>query len=367
MSTLKLKVAKIERQTGDCKAIYFEHPTTPIEYKAGQFFTFILNIGGKEVRRSYSICTSPKTDEFMGVAVKKIENGLVSNYLNDNAKAGDEFELLSPLGNFTYSATENKSSQLLLIAGGSGITPMMSILKTALSETENVVINLLYVNNTKADIIFKEELDTLAKTFSNRLNIVHYLNEDNKEVAVTKKKGLKGLFGGKQTIQNEGFINLDKARNILEQFSLIDNISAYVCGPTGLMDLMDTVLIAVGVDKEKIKKESFVSAQTLVNDVTEKASKSTNSSDRTVSVIIDGTEHNFPVKGGMSILQAGLAANVEMPFSCQGGICTACMGTCKSGKVSMDNTDSLTPKELEQGLVLTCIGHADSDDVVIEF
>lgn len=365
MSTIKLKVAKVERQTNDCKAIYFEHPVEPIQYKAGQFFTFILNIDGKEVRRSYSICTSPQTDEYMGVAVKRVEGGLVSNYLNDNVKAGDELELLSPLGNFTYTAEENKSTELLLIGGGSGITPMMSILKTALSETENVNIKLLYVNRSKEDIIFKETINTLERSFSERLQVVHYLDDDNKGVSVTKKKGISGLFGGKKKAEDPGFITLDKARNILESMNPSSEAAVYICGPTGLMDLMDSALIAVGIDKDRVKKESFVAAQAIVDESAPVVKSS--GEERIVKAIISGVEHKFPVKAGVSILQAGLAANVEMPFSCQGGICTACMGTCKSGTVSMENTDSLTPKELEQGFVLTCVGHAESDDIVIEF
>ncbi len=364
MSNIKLKVAKVERQTNDCKTIYFEHPAEPIQYKSGQFFTFILDIDGKEARRSYSICTSPKTDEYMGVAVKRVDGGLVSNYLNDNAKVGDEFELLSPLGHFTYTAEENKNPELILIGGGSGITPMMSILKTALSETENVKIKLLYVNTSKEDTIFKDELDVLSKSFSERLTIQHYLNEDYKSTSVVKKKGLKGLFGGKKTEENKGFITEDKAKEILTSFAISSEARVYICGPGGLMDLMEVSLSALGVSKDNVKKESFTAAEAIVD---QSIHTSDSDKDRTVKVIISGEEYEFEVKANETILSAGLGKNIEMPFSCQGGICTACMGTCKSGKVRMENTDSLTPKELEQGFVLTCMGHADSDDIVIEY
>lgn len=357
---IDLKVARVENQTNNAKAIYFEYPTKSIDFKAGQFLTFILNIGQDEVRRSYSICTHPSVDKYLGIAVKRVNGGLVSNYLNDNLKVGDYVTTTSPLGNFTYQSGEQNTKELLLLAGGSGITPMLSILKEALTSTEEVTVKLLYVNNTPDDIIFKKEIDELLITYSNRLKVHHYLNSNNTDSDKEKSKGFT-FFKKKAKTDSEGFITKEEIERIIKSYQPTQETVAYLCGPLGLMSLFEGALHNMSFSKHQINKELFVSSEsnqkTTVNiGVISK-----------VKVIINGDKHQFSTLPGKSILESGLAAGLEMPYSCQEGNCTACYGLCTDGDVEMLTTESLTDEELSEGGVLTCVGYATTKKTTIKF
>lgn len=341
---VSLKVKEVVKETSDAVSIHFENPESgKIEYKSGQFFTLIVNVNGKEERRSYSVCSSPEVDEFPAVAVKRVEGGLVSNYLNDQIKAGDVMQVIPPLGNFTTEFSSENERNLVLIAGGSGITPMMSLAKSALNVESNTKVTLLYANRNDESIIFKSQLDKLKSEFSN-LTITHVLENNTQGTA-----------------QHEGYIT----QSIIQQ--VVDSVNDakaefFICGPGAMMDVAINSLNNLGVAEELIRKESFTPNKSAVqseNDTEEIV-------EREVTIILDGEEHKYTVGPKESILEKGLDEMIDMPFSCQSGLCTACRGKCISGKVKMDESDGLSQAELDEGYVLLCVGHPMTDDVVVE-
>lgn len=341
---ISLKVKDVVKETSDAVSIHFENPENgKINYKAGQFFTLIVNVNGKEERRSYSVCSSPEVDEFPAVAVKRVEGGIVSNYLNSEVKAGDTMQVIPPLGNFTTEFSANNSRNIVLIAGGSGITPMMSLAKSALNIEPNSKVTLLYANRNADSIIFKSQLEALKDQFA-QLEVIHVLenNDDN--------------YG-----QHQGYISQSIVQQVKE--SVNDAQAEYfVCGPTPMMDIAINSLKNLGVAEGLIRKESFTPSSSAV----EPTNESEEIVAREVTVILDGEEHKYTVEPKETILEKGLDEMIDLPFSCQSGLCTACRGKCVSGKVKMDASDGLSEAELEEGYVLLCVGHPMTDDVVVE-
>lgn len=363
---ITLKVAEVKQETTDAITIVFDQPADKITYKSGQFLTLINEINGKEERRAYSLCSSQYTDEHLAVTVKRVEKGIVSNYLADNVKAGDELTVLEPMGTFcTEPQTANR--HVVLFSGGSGITPSMSILKTVLSQEEGSLVSLIYSNRDEKSIIFKSRLDELKAQFGERLRIVHHLDAANASVSTEKKKGFLGI--GSKTIETTlpGYITQQNIENYFDQLNVEvgDPIDYFMCGPQPMMDVVEKALKAIGADMTKLKKEIFVSLETPKK--SDSAKPKSGDSEANVLVKISGEEHTFTVPSGESILMTALDKGVDLPFSCQSGLCTACMGKCTSGTVEMDHMDGLTESQVEDGFVLTCIGKATSSDVVIEF
>lgn len=357
MSTHTLTISKVETLTADSKAIYFEEDSAVASPIAGQFLTVILDINDKEQRRSYSLFTT--NQENMAIGVKRVPGGIVSNYVNTYLKAGSKLKVMGPAGNFMYQPEKNDYKHLVLIPGGSGITPMMAILKTALSQTTNVKVSMLYVNKSPDDIIFKDELNALVKEHADRFQLHHYLDSENKQTVTVKKSGLMGMFGAKTSQELPGFINAERAQPILESFNIQGNAGVYLCGPGGLMKLMEETMHAYGIAKKDIHKENFVPSKT----VHPKPDFVTPSCD--ASVKINGEEKIFTIKPGVSVLQAAIDAGINMPYSCREGTCTACYGQCKSGEVGMLTDESLTDEELAEGGILPCVAFPKSKKLQI--
>lgn len=333
MNYLDLKVKEVIRETADAISVVFDRPEG-VSFKAGQFLTLIIDINGKEVRRSYSLSSAPYEMDKLTVSVKRVEGGLMSNYLSDNTKAGDTIKVMEPMGTFFLEPNSSSANNYVLFGGGSGITPMMSILKTILTEEPNSIVTLVYANRDKFSIIFKEELETLAN--SDKLNIIHVL-EDTSDFDA-----------------RSGRINPDLVKEVIS-----DNVTGYyMCGPTPMMDAVTNSLNAYGISSSIIHKESFVSAPS--------EEHNTGVGNKMVKIIYDGDEYDVEVKEGSSILDSALDSDVDLPYSCQGGVCTACRGKCLSGKVDLTEVEGLSDAEMEQGYVLTCVGYPLTDDVVIE-
>jgi len=342
---LTLKVKDVVRETADAVSIHFEHPEDgKIEYKAGQFFTLIVNIDGKEERRSYSVCSSPFVDTYPAVAVKRVVGGKVSNYLNSELKAGDSIKVIPPLGNFTTDFSPANTRNVVLIGGGSGITPMMSLAKSFLSQEPKSKVTLLYANRDTESIIFKNELEELQNQHQN-FKIIHVLEQNTSG------------YG-----QFEGYITQSIVQQVKD--SLNDSSAEYfICGPGPMMDIAINSLKNLGVPENLIRKESFTTSATSTK---ASATESEEIVAREVTIILDGEEHKYIVEPNEYILEKGLDQNLDMPFSCQSGLCTACRGKCLSGKVKMDESDGLSQAELDEGYVLPCVSHPLTDDVVIE-
>ncbi len=341
-----LEVKDVINESKDAISIVFQQPEEKISYKSGQFLTLIVPIDGKEVRRAYSLCSSPFTDEDLVVTVKRVENGLMSNWLPDNLKVGDELKIMEPMGVFTTEYNPQNKRHLVMFAGGSGITPMMSIIKSTLTQEPESIISLIYANRNIESIIFKDALDKLATDYEGRLHLIHILDD-----APMNWQGHSGL------------LNHDMLVKIFERIPQWEQTTYLMCGPEGMMKNVENLLAEQNIDKGRIFKESFV-AGTIDKETEKKDDEEV--SEREVTVIYDGEEHKFVVEPDTTILETALDLGIDLPYSCQSGLCTACRGKCISGKVKLDEEEGLSEAELEEGYVLTCVGHPLTDDVVIE-
>ena len=357
MANKILTVSKVEELTKDSKAFYFEDDSTIDPALAGQFLTLITQQNDKEYRRSYSIFTPAGGG--LAVGVKRVPGGIVSNYLNTYIKAGSKIEVQGPAGKFSFDPSVENPSHILLIAGGSGVTPMMSILKTALAQCSDTKISMLFVNKTKTDIMFANELKQLEAEFADRFTLIHYLDEENKSTKQVKKKGLSGLFGGKESIEIPGFITADKINDIFNTLQINANVNAYICGPAGFMNIAEDALYSLGLPKAQVKKENFVPS------VEVRPEPNFTPTPCTAVIDINNTTHEFEIPAGKSVLQAAVEANIDIPFSCREGTCTSCYGKCSSGEVGMLTDEALTDDELAEGGFLPCVAYPKSKKLVI--
>lgn len=346
----ELKVKNIVQETRDAISIVFEQPASgKINYKAGQFLTLISNVNGKEVRRAYSLCTSPFVDEDLAVTVKRVENGLMSNWLADSLKSGATIKVMEPMGQFTTDFIAGNKRHIVLFAGGSGITPMMSIIKSLLKQEPNSICSLIYCNRDIDSIIFKNELERSEITYEGRLHVIHVL--DN---APMNWQGYSGL------------LNHEMLTKLFERIPDwgIANTTYLMCGPEGMMKNVESLLNARGISKEKIFKESFV--QGTIDKEEKKEPVLEEMKAREVTIRYDGQEYKVVVPPHKAILETALDQGIDLPYSCQSGLCTACRGKALSGKVRLDEEEGLSKSERDEGYVLTCVGHPLTDDVVIE-
>ena len=350
----QLKIREVVQETADAISIVFEQPEPAITYKAGQFFTLIPTIEGKKVRRAYSACTSPYTDAHPAVTVKRVEGGLVSNFLNDQLKAGDTLEVMEPMGNFNLVPQADKKRHIVLLGGGSGITPLMSIAKSVLKEEPQSQVSLVYANRSEGTIIFKKQLDELQQQYANRLQVIHVLEE-------------KPFSWECPT----GLLKPELLKQLLKELPQWDTAQTefFMCGPEGMMANVEETLKELAIPKDLVHRESFVAGKTeRVEGAADpvKAAGDDAPKSREVKVIMDGEEFKFTVEPDKTILETALDLDIDLPYSCQSGLCTACRGKCLSGKVNMDEEEGLSESELEEGYVLLCVGHPATDDVVVE-
>lgn len=344
-----LKVKNIIHETKEAVTLVFEQPAAKITYKSGQFLTLIVTVQGKEVRRAYSLCSSPFVDSDLAVSVKRVDKGLMSNWLPDNLKVGSTVKVMEPMGNFTTEFKKENKRHLVLFAGGSGITPMMSIIKSTLAQEPESICSLIYCNRDVDSIIFRNEFDVLQTKDEGRLHVIHVL--DN---APMNWQGYSGL------------LNHDMLVKLFERIPDwgIEKTTYLMCGPEGMMKNVEMLLDSHRIPKDKIFKESFVTG---VLDKEKKAeATSTELKAREVTIRYDGKEFKIVVQPTSTILETALDSGIDLPFSCQSGLCTACRGKALSGKVKLDEEEGLSQSEKAEGYVLTCVGHPLTDDVVIE-
>ncbi|MGL4632404.1 MAG: 2Fe-2S iron-sulfur cluster-binding protein [Leadbetterella sp.] len=340
MKTYFLQVKEVIRETQDTVSIRFWHPLNEqIKYKAGQFVTVIIpDQEGKKVKRSYSMSSSPITDTAVAISIKKVKDGYVSNYLNTQVNAGDFIEVVEPMGNFYAEPTDTQRS-VFLIAAGSGITPLFSILKTLLKGEATSQVHLLYGNKRGEDVIFKLALDQYQREYSDRFSVRY-------------------IFSQEAEMQR---IDADVFNNWLDSIVQHTHSDFYMCGPDAMMESIKSILYKLNIDKEHIHYERFNAPVHL-----EEADLGSSIKSQMVTVNYEGQTHVFKVEPHQTVLEAALDQDIDLPYSCQAGMCTACLGKCTSGKVKMDEEDGLTAEELKQGFVLTCVTRALSEDVVID-
>ena len=343
---LHLTVKDITEETSDTKTIHFWHPIhDTLHYLAGQFLTVIPNIAGEKPRRSYSLSSSPATDMSPAITVKRIAGGLVSNFLCDNVKVGDSLEVIEPMGNFVIEPDADATKNYVFVGAGSGVTPLMSMIKTLLHKEPKSKIHLIYGSRHEDQIIFKKQLDVLEKDYADRFTVLHVISQP-----AANWPGLKGRINQASTVyylKQELGIDIAKAHY-------------YLCGPLEMMEEVQRALGIFEVPSSQIHKELFNSAPSV------ETAASDNDVAREITLIYEGKEHQVTVQPHETILEAALEADLDIPYSCQAGMCTACMGLCKSGKVGMDEEDGLTPGEIAKGYILTCVAHPLSAGVVID-
>ena len=354
---LNLKVVDITQETADAITLHFEHPEKQlIPYKSGQFLTLITNINGKSVRRAYSLCSAPHEGSRLSVTVKRVQDGLMSNFLPDNIKVGDTMEVMAPIGHFCLEPKPDATRTVVLLGGGSGITPLMSIAKTVLEKEKNSKLLLLYGNRDEDATIFKNAFDKMEAEANGRLKVVHVFNQP-------KATDFPST--------HVGHLDKTKIMGLLQQHGVTNLLDTeyYICGPEPMMEGAKEALTQLKVPVEKVHKESFVASTAQPVD-TEGVigSEDTDGSikTQTVKIIYDGDEYEVTVEPSQTILEAALDQDIDLPYSCQAGLCTACRGKCLSGKVHMDEREGLSDKEMQEGYVLNCVGHPLTSDVVIE-
>ena len=344
-----LKVKEVIRETEDAVTLVFHPADSTIKYKSGQFLTFIIPIEGEKIRRSYSLCSIPFIDKELAVTVKKVVHGKASNYLVDCLKEGMEIEVMQPLGTFFLEPNQTAQRDIVLIGAGSGITPLYSMARTILSCEPLSNVYLLYGNRNEDSIIYKEKLNDLKKEHGDRLNIVHILSQPHSKLTVPSGRMNQSLII--KLLESFHKLNLDKAL-------------FYICGPEGMMTEASKALEILKIQKGNIHQESFVASSS-----PEPAGEVVHTGEvkeQEVTIIYQGSEYKVKVPKSKTILQAALDEDIDLPYSCQSGMCTACMGKCTSGKVQLDDADGLSDKEIKMGYVLTCVGHPITSDVVIE-
>jgi len=349
----QLTVSEIKNETLDCVSVTFDVPSNLIkdyEYIQGQHLTLKLLVNGKEVRRSYSLCSSPMIKEPLRVAVKRVKGGLGSNFIYDNLKKGDVIEIMTPMGNFHTELKNTNKKHYVLFAGGSGITPMMSIIKTTLIAEPQSTLTLFYGNFDEASTIFKKELDEIVSLNPGRFTL-HYIFEKPSS----------------QNISADliGMLTKDKVKEVISKYLERNPVIEYfVCGPGPMMDNVKEVLESNNVNKNFIHIEYFTSA---VEEPKKDASEIKGSICE-VTVIADGKETTFQLAtDGDAILDAAMDAGVDAPFSCKGAVCATCRAKVMEGKASMTMNYALTDDEVEEGYILTCQAHPTTPVVVVDY
>ena len=350
-----LRVKRVKKETDDCVSIEFEVPEElkdVFQFKQGQNLTIKKVINGEELRRNYSICTSP-FDNKLKVAVKKADGGIFSTWANGNLKEGDFLEVLPPTGKFYTELNPSKKKNYVAFAAGSGITPILSIIKTTLISEPKSKFTLVYGNRTKNSIIFKEELEALKDKYIDRFRIYHILSRELTEAEI-----------------NNGRIDVDKLELLFGKLIDIQTCDEFfVCGPEEMIFCIKGYLEGRGVSSEKIHFELFtVPGQNQTNSKQQTEVPKDEGPKANVSVKLDGIMFDFDLAyESESILDAALKQGADLPYACKGGVCTTCKAKLIEGKVSMDVNWGLEPDEVEKGYILTCQSHPQTERIVVDF
>jgi ring-1,2-phenylacetyl-CoA epoxidase subunit PaaE len=350
----KLIVAEVVTETAEARSIRFAVPEELRQtflFKPGQHLTLKAEIGGEEVRRNYSLCVAPH-DQRLTVTVKRIAGGVFSNWANDSLKPGDTLEVMAPHGSFTHDFVEGAANHYVGFAGGSGITPVLSLLKTALLTEPDSRFTLFYGNRDSNSIIFLEALAQLKNSFMDRLQVHHFLAEEAEEFE---------LFNG--------MLDRAKCDEILE--TLVDPADAaafFICGPGPMMDAAEEALLAKGVSKALIHLERFTAGRPSAALAAQMQALTEEAAGLSMLVTLDGRKRRvgFDAKAG-NILDSARGAGLPAPFACKAGVCATCRAKVVSGEVEMAARYGLTDEEVASGYVLTCQSVPKGDGVELDY
>ena len=348
-----LTVSALDKPIETATTISFDVPThlyEQFDYQPGQHLVIKFKIEGKEVRRSYSLNSSPFLEEQLQVTVKRVKDGLVSNFVNDQLQVGDTMEVMLPQGRFYANIQKEAYKTYFLFAAGSGITPIISIAKSVLVASPNSMVHLFYGNSNQDTIIFKKELEELEKTYSERFNLVQTLSSPKVWSTWEQWKGRKGRI---DTANIEWFIE--------NHPPIAQSTEYYACGPGAMNVAVKNTLINLGVPKNLIHIEQF-GGQT--------AEATTNIQaipDAQLLVQLNGQQHELVIPEGKTVLSALKAASLEPPFSCESGVCGTCVATLHKGTAEMKSCMALEDDDIKKGLILTCQALPTSEKVELRF
>lgn len=348
-----LKVVQVIEETKDSKSIEFQipdHLKEVFSYYSGQYLTLSFNLRGEEVRRAYSLCSSPYTSNNLKVGVKRVKGGLVSNHINDSIKVGDTIDVLPPMGEFYVDVNPSRYKSYYLFAAGSGITPILSILKSVLNGEENSYVYLAFGNTNQSTIMFNEELKSLQKQYADRFVLVNTLSKP--------KSSWKSLFSSKDKDFNKGRIDSKFVQQFInDNPPYAQDAVYYICGPEGMIKSTQKALEQIDVPADRIYKEYFGTASTKT---------STRGIDQAhLTAYINDEKVEVNIKKPNSILRTLLDNNHDMPFSCEGGVCGMCKCKLTKGEVVMNNNLALGEDEVEEGYILACQSVPTTDSIEI--
>ncbi|NRT12392.1 ferredoxin--NADP reductase [Flavobacterium sp. 14A] len=345
-SFLKLTIKEVKRETATAVSILFNVPQelkANYSFVAGQYVTIKLTLDGQEIRRAYSICSSPESGE-LRIAIKAVKNGAFSQFANTKLKAGDTLEVGTPEGNFIFEPQADRQKNYAAFVSGSGITPVLSIIKSVLISEPKSTFVLVYGNKSPEETIFHHDLHELHQQFVGRL-YMHYV--------YSQAKVDESLFGRieKSTVN---FVLNNKHKELsFDKF--------YLCGPEAMINTVSSVLKENNVKDSAIKFELFTSStqENTISESLEGHSK--------ITVMVDDEETSFEMSQKQTILDAALKQGIDAPYSCQGGICSSCIARVTEGTAEMTKNSILTDKEIASGLILTCQAHPTSATLTVDY
>lgn len=351
MKFYPIKIATIRQETSDCVSIALDIPDTlrdVFRYQPGQYLTFRASLHGEEVRRSYSLCSAPSDQEWR-VAVKKVDGGLFSSYANEQLKAGDILETAPPEGRFfPDSLSVSTGLDYVFFAAGSGITPVISIIKTVLEQSPGSRVTLIYGNRRSSTVIFREEIEGLKNRYLGRFQVIHILSQERVDVP-----------------WQSGRITAARLDDMLEVMpELLEADQFFLCGPEEMIACVREGLQSRGIPKEHVHFELFGTGQHRHKKSQQPVSDAVIA---TAEICLDGVRFDVPVREGQALLDAALATGADLPFACKGGVCCTCRAKLTEGKVEMEANYALDEEEVEAGFILTCQAHPLTPVIKVDF
>ncbi|MFD1260755.1 1,2-phenylacetyl-CoA epoxidase subunit PaaE [Entomomonas asaccharolytica] len=350
----QLTVTDVRPETRDTVSIAFDVPEDLIDdflFNPGQYLVLKKDIHGEDVRRSYSICSGLYDNE-LRVAVKKVTDGLFSTYANEQLKIGEVLEVMPPDGNFYIELDANRTANYLAIAAGSGITPILSIIKSTLEAEPNSTFTLVYGNRSTPNTIFREQLEDLKNTYLERLNLIFIFSREPQDI---------DLYNG--------HVDSEKCRIFFSRWiDLANTTAAFICGPQQMTEVVKQQLLDGGMSKENIHFELFATSAPQQNVRERSTVKSADRQMSQVTVVVDGRSQTIDLpRNTESILEAANKQGADLPFSCKAGVCSTCRAKVVAGEVEMDNNFALEDYEVAAGYVLSCQCYPLSDKVVLDY
>ncbi|MCB0524991.1 MAG: phenylacetate-CoA oxygenase/reductase subunit PaaK [Lewinellaceae bacterium] len=351
MKFYSLHISDIRQETPECVSIAFEVPKdlqSEFQYRQGQHLTVRMQMNGEEVRRSYSLCSSP-LEEGWRIAVKKVEGGVFSTFANEQLKKGDLLEVAAPDGRFFPENLDIKAGDhVVLFAAGSGITPVISIIKSLLVSNPDCQISLIYGNKNAASVIFLEEIEGLKNRYLGRFQVFHVLSRARTDVDWQR-----------------GRIDQERLQLIFKKMpDLLEGNHYFICGPEEMLLSVRESLEKNGISKSNIHFELFGTGK--VGEKKKAAVVSENIVAQ-AEIRLDGLRFDVPIHGGEVVLDAALAAGADLPFACKGGVCCTCRAKLVEGEVDMEVNYALDPEEVEAGFILTCQATPKTKSLKIDF